>query len=113
MDSFAPKTGKPNLMGMKKESAPPTPQIAKFRKLARALECDDDEAAFKAKLRTIARARPAGKWEVREIKDGSGFYPHLTPSGYAPEQNGPDFPTVAEARTWIIEQMQLAKVGGK
>ncbi len=32
------------------------PQVDKFRKLARELDCDTDEAAFKAKLVKIARA---------------------------------------------------------
>jgi|GEM_PF-1027980 len=37
-------------------------QADKFRDLARALDCDEDEAAFKAKLRKIAAApRPPGK----------------------------------------------------
>jgi len=31
-------------------------QIDKFRETARALECDEDEEAFKAKLRKIATA---------------------------------------------------------
>ncbi len=30
-------------------------QVDKFRSLARELECDDDEEAFKARLRQIAR----------------------------------------------------------
>lgn len=33
-------------------------QLEKFRDLARELECDDDEEAFKAKLRQIAKAPP-------------------------------------------------------
>jgi len=33
----------------------PKPQIDKFRDLARELECDEDEAAFKAKLVKIAK----------------------------------------------------------
>ena len=33
-------------------------QADKFRNLARELECDEDEAAFKAKLRQIAKAPP-------------------------------------------------------
>lgn len=32
------------------------PQAEKFQDLARELECDEDEEAFKAKLRQIARA---------------------------------------------------------
>jgi hypothetical protein len=36
---------------------PPEPsQIEKFRELARQLECDDDEDAFKAKLVKLAKA---------------------------------------------------------
>ena len=36
----------------------PKPQADKFRDLARELECDEDEAAFKANLRKVARSRP-------------------------------------------------------
>jgi len=36
------------------------PQADKFRDLARQLECDDDEEAFKAKLRQIAKV-PRGE----------------------------------------------------
>jgi hypothetical protein len=32
------------------------PQIEKFRDLARELECDDDEDAFDARLKRIAKA---------------------------------------------------------
>jgi hypothetical protein len=37
-------------------------QADKFKKLARELECDEDEDAFKAKLRQIVKppVRPAG-----------------------------------------------------
>jgi hypothetical protein len=34
------------------------PQIERFKAIARELECDEDEAAFKAKLGQIARYRP-------------------------------------------------------
>ena len=34
------------------------PQADKFRDLARDLGCDEDEAAFKAKLRKIAKTPP-------------------------------------------------------
>lgn len=40
-------------------------QLSKFRDMARELECDEDEAAFEAKVRTVANA-PA-----REGKDPS------------------------------------------
>jgi hypothetical protein len=33
----------------------PRPQADKFRDLARELECDEDEDAFKAKLRQVAQ----------------------------------------------------------
>ena len=39
-------------------------QAARFAELARALECDEDEAAFDAKLREVAKHRPVqGKAE--------------------------------------------------
>lgn len=34
------------------------PQSAKFADLARELECDEDEAAFDAKLREVAKHKP-------------------------------------------------------
>ena len=37
------------------EKTPELSQADKFRQLARELECDEDEEAFKAKLRKIAR----------------------------------------------------------
>lgn len=33
------------------------PQIDRFRQMARELGCDEDEEAFRAKLRTIARQK--------------------------------------------------------
>jgi len=38
-------------------------QAGKFRALARELECDTDEAAFKAKLVKVAKAPRTGKVE--------------------------------------------------
>ena len=35
-------------------------QVERFKEAARALGCDDDEAAFDAKLKRIAGQRPAG-----------------------------------------------------
>ncbi|HEX3886090.1 MAG TPA: hypothetical protein VHW05_01240 [Phenylobacterium sp.] len=35
------------------------PQLDKFKDLARELECDEDEEAFKAKLRQVAKAPKA------------------------------------------------------
>jgi hypothetical protein len=42
----------------RKEAKPldDTPQVDKFKQLARELEADEDEDAFKAKLRQIAKA---------------------------------------------------------
>jgi hypothetical protein len=34
----------------------PTPQLEKFKDLARDLECDEDEAAFEEKVRKIANS---------------------------------------------------------
>ena len=34
------------------------PQIERFREMARGLECDEDEDAFKAKLAQVMRHRP-------------------------------------------------------
>jgi hypothetical protein len=43
---------------MLKKTPDTKPQIDRFRETARALECDEDEAAFKAKLAVIARQKP-------------------------------------------------------
>ncbi|WP_309607211.1 hypothetical protein [Phenylobacterium sp.] len=43
-----------------------TPQVDKFRELARELECDDDEAAFDERLKKLATAPPAPKAEKSE-----------------------------------------------
>jgi hypothetical protein len=49
-------------MGGKIKESKPLPQAQKFRDLARELECDTDEASFKAKLVKVAKApRPAAK----------------------------------------------------
>ena len=45
-------------------------QIERFKEAARALGCDEDEAAFKAKLAVIARQKPKG--EPGPPKGGSG-----------------------------------------
>lgn len=37
---------------------PEKPQADKFQDLARELECDEDEAAFKEKVRKVARPAP-------------------------------------------------------
>jgi hypothetical protein len=42
-------------------------QAARFIETARALGCDEDEAAFKAKLAVIARQKPKG--EVPSMPD--------------------------------------------
>lgn len=36
-------------------------QSDRFKEAARALECDDDEARFDAKLKKIAKAKPKGE----------------------------------------------------
>ena len=33
------------------------PQVDKFKEIARALECDDDEAHFDAKLKKVAKVK--------------------------------------------------------
>ena len=45
------------------------PQSEKFKDLARELECDEDEDAFKAKLRQIAKAPPQHKSPHEEPKE--------------------------------------------
>lgn len=44
---------------MKQNQMTPKPnQIDRFKEAARALECDEDEAAFDAKLRDVAKHKP-------------------------------------------------------
>jgi hypothetical protein len=43
---------------MSKDTSQTKTQIDRFREKARALGCDEDEASFKEKLKTIARQRP-------------------------------------------------------
>jgi len=45
---------------MSKNTDPAKPQIERFRETARALGCDEDEAAFDEKLKVIARHKPKG-----------------------------------------------------
>ena len=42
----------------KTDSASSQTQAGRFRAMAEELECDPDEAAFKAKLAVIAKAKP-------------------------------------------------------
>ena len=82
------------------------PQVQKFPDLARELECDDDEAAFDERLKKLAGAKPKakGSWQVRPAKVGNGHIPWFIPDGYGPTIEGPNFPTEAEARAWVLTQ---------
>lgn len=52
------------------KSDPAQSQIHRFREIAKQLECDEDEAAFKEKLGVIARQKPKddGKTLVPQSK---------------------------------------------
>lgn len=89
--------------------APKPSQSDKFQDLARQLECDEDEAKFEGQVRRIAQGRPPGSWSIVELKDGSGFYPLLTPDAYAAPERGPDFEQRAEAEKWVADQTRLSK----
>lgn len=41
-------------------------QSDRFREAARALECDDDEARFDAKLKKVAKAKPKNEGEGKD-----------------------------------------------
>ncbi len=43
-----------------------TPQVDKFKELARELECDEDEDAFDERLKRLAKAPPPRKADDRE-----------------------------------------------
>jgi hypothetical protein len=45
-----------------------TPQIDRFKELARELGCDEDEAAFDAALKKIAERAPLPKHEPKKRK---------------------------------------------
>ena len=51
----------------KTTSATSSDQLDRFREAARQLECDDDEAAFNAKLKKVAKAKTPEK-----TKGGAG-----------------------------------------
>jgi len=55
-------------MTTKKPRTPPPSQADKFRDLARQLECDEDEKAFKEKVRKVAKA-PKGDAATKSPKD--------------------------------------------
>lgn len=44
-----------------------TPQIDRFKETARALECDDDEAHFDAKLKKVAKAPKPKDDETKKL----------------------------------------------
>jgi hypothetical protein len=43
---------------MKAMAKKPSEQVERFREAARMLGCDEDEAAFEAKLKKMAKAQP-------------------------------------------------------
>jgi hypothetical protein len=45
-----------------------TPQIDRFKELARELGCDEDEAAFEAALKKVAETAPLPKHEPKKRK---------------------------------------------
>lgn len=58
---------------MTRKDADTRSQRERFTETARALGADEDEAAFKEKLRVIARQKPKdGPKNPRPIKDSSG-----------------------------------------
>lgn len=52
----------------KKKDEGTTEQQARFRKAARELGCDEDEAAFKERLKKLASAPPPESVEKRKVK---------------------------------------------
>lgn len=44
-------------------------QIERFKETARSLGCDEDEAAFRDKLRVIARQKPKAAQERPPVRD--------------------------------------------
>ncbi len=51
-------------------TSPSKEQIDRFREAARALECDDDEARFDAKLKKVAKApKPTGDGEAQKCDE--------------------------------------------
>ncbi len=57
---------------MSKNSKDIEPQHDRFVEAARALGCDEDEAAFDEKLKAIARQKPkdtAGREKTRKVKE--------------------------------------------
>ena len=48
-----------NGMGDNRTGEMPPSQLDKFKETARAIECDEDEEAFKRSLQKVAKAKPA------------------------------------------------------
>lgn len=85
------------------KSGTPEAQIDKFRDLARDLECDEDEKRFEETVRRVAKPDALGSWEVRPLKDQSGFYSRFTPDSYGPQWDGPAFATREEVYSWLAQ----------
>ncbi len=54
----------------KKQSSGHPSQLEKFKQAARELECDDDEEAFRAKLKKLTEAPPPETVQERKLKLG-------------------------------------------
>ncbi len=54
------------MSGKKAGNSPQDNQLARFAETARALGCDEDEAAFDEKLKAIARLKPKSVGPTRE-----------------------------------------------
>jgi hypothetical protein len=57
---------------------------------------------------TPKKSQNDGSWKLEWVKAGYGFKPVFQPSGYAPRQEGPAFPTEEEAQNWIDEKLRAA-----
>ena len=81
-------------------------QVDKFRDLARQLEVDEDEEAFREKVRKIATAPKSirGYWRVDfAVPHGhrANFYPEDPAASYAPS---PIYATPERVREWLSAQ---------
>jgi hypothetical protein len=85
-----------------------TPQVDKFRDLARELECDDDEAAFDARLKTLAGAQAtaakAGHWRVEFVKAGHGHHAVFHPDTADTWPSSSTFPTPQGVYQWLHDR---------
>ena len=73
---------------MNKPPPDKTSQSERFIETARALGCDEDEAAFRDKLRVVARQKPEGKTKPPKAKPQNLGQAQVTSAALAARNDG-------------------------